>query len=64
MPSHKAPVNKNKEDYIRKTKVMEDFELVNVKERVNYFPEHTTFDKIYNECIVDSALELLENERY
>ncbi len=64
LPNNIAPVNKNKETYIRKNKVQEEFAEYNKEERINYHPDHLIFDQIYNECIVDTALELLESERY
>jgi len=63
LPSSISPVTKNKEGYIRKNKVLEEFTNYNIKERSNYFSEHLKYDKIYNECIFDTALELLESER-
>jgi len=64
LPNNILPVNKNKEGYIRKNKLINDFAEYNKKERFLYYPEHLKFDKIYNDCIIDTALELLENERF
>ena len=64
LPSGVIPVHKNKEGYLRKTKVLDKFTEYNKKERENYHSEHLVYDKIYNECIFDTALEILECERY
>jgi len=64
LPNEIKPAYKEKEGYVSKKKVLEEFGKYNIKERSAYFPEHLQYDSIYNECLFDAALEILEQERY